>query len=90
MLASFCLPQAGQGLYNIALNYTLTVDDLLSVNAGMTTTSTLRIGQVGGGVGVGRWALGRDCWMPLTFSRVADLALPALPAGHPHPTLAHG
>lgn len=38
--------QAGEGLYNIALAYTLTVDDLLSVNAGLTTTSTLQIGQV--------------------------------------------
>ena len=41
----FHLPQAGEGLYSIALSYTLTVDDLLSVNTGLTTTSTLRIGQ---------------------------------------------
>ncbi|PRW55955.1 hypothetical protein C2E21_5091 [Chlorella sorokiniana] len=37
---------AGEGLYSIALAYTLTVDDLLSVNTGVTTTSALQIGQV--------------------------------------------
>lgn len=44
-------PQAGEGLYSIAQSYTLTVEDLLSVNSGLTTTSTLRIGQVGAGMG---------------------------------------
>ena len=89
--------QAGEGLYNIALAYTLTVDDLLSVNAGLTTASTLRIGQVG------RWEGQKGCWLTRNHTEIpnsvvcddvctaaACLPFPLLPAGAAHPALAGG
>lgn len=40
---------SGDYLYAVAQRYNLTVDDLTTVNSGLTKTSTLSLGQVGAG-----------------------------------------